>query len=39
MRFEDRLAADGFLFEVNVLKREHMVHKKRFLGYANLQCT
>ena len=29
----------SYLLEVNVRKREHMLHRKRFSGYANLQCT
>jgi len=35
-RFEDRLTAKSSWS--NVFKREHVVHRKRFLGYANLQC-
>jgi len=29
----------SYLLEVNVRKREHMLHRKRFSGCANLQCT
>jgi len=28
--FEDRPTAESFLFEVNVRRREHVVHRKRF---------
>jgi len=37
--FEDRLTAEGCLLEVNVPRIQLMLHRKRFLGYANLQCT
>jgi len=38
-QFEDRLTAECSFFEVNVLRREHNVRRKRLHGYANVQCT
>jgi len=27
-----------FFYEVDVFRREHIAHRKRFVGYAHLQC-